>query len=108
MRKSPIVRALVTPKMSGGVSGAAMVSIYGPTGLLAFIAFHWKPWAPVFPVLAAIAIHAFIKVLYRKDVYFFHIYKVYSTTADHYHPWSREDLRGRGARPKGFGRGTRC
>lgn len=108
MRRSPIVRALVNPKMSGGVSGAAMVLIYGPAGLAAFIAFQWKPWAPVLPLLVAIGIHAFIKVLYRRDIYFFHIYRVYSATADHYHPWSREDLRGRGVRPKGYGRGMRC
>jgi hypothetical protein len=108
MRKSPIVRALVTPKMSGGMSAGAMALCYGPAALTAFILGQWRWWAGALPFVFAVAGHAWAKYKFAQDVYYFEIAKVYNSTGDHYQPWPREHLRGRGQRPKGFGRGMRC
>ncbi|MGF6440590.1 VirB3 family type IV secretion system protein [Paraburkholderia youngii] len=108
MRQSPIVRALVNPKMSEGMSTTATGLIYGIAVLGAIFAFQAKPWAAVLPFVGAVIVHAWVRHLFKKDMYFFKIYNSYSATADHYQPWSAETLRGRGARPRGFGRGFRC
>ncbi|MBN3761056.1 hypothetical protein [Burkholderia sp. Ac-20365] len=108
MRQTPIERALVYPKMSDGMSTTAMAAIYGSAAMLAFFAFQWKPWAAIFPFIVGGVVHAFLKVQYKKDLFIMQIYKIYNQTGDHYQPWSREELRGRGSRPRGFGRGLRC
>jgi len=84
-----------------------MAAIYGSAGIAAFFAFSWRPWAVVFPFIGAAVLHIYVKYQYKKDLYYFAIKKIYDRTADCYQPWSREQLLGRGSRPKGFGRGVR-
>ncbi len=107
MRSSPIVHALVTPKISGGMSSGVTAVLYGAAAIAAFFAFSWHPWAVVGPFAIAAAFHVYFKAQFKKDPYYRQIKRVYDTTADCYQPWAREDLRGRGKRPKGYGRGVR-
>lgn len=107
MRSTPIVYALVNPMMSGGMSGTATAIIYGAGAILGYFAFLWHWWLIPVPVVIAIGCHAFFKYLYKQDIYVIKIYRVYSGVADWYQPWPREDLRGKGQRPRGFGRGVR-
>lgn len=108
MRSSPINRAIITPKMSGGVSGGVTAVVYGGAGLVGYALFNWHPWAAIFPVIVAWLAMKYYKYQFRQDVYFFDIRKNSRQLAHRYHPWPREVLRGRGRRPRGFGRGLRC
>ncbi|WP_321816701.1 MULTISPECIES: hypothetical protein [unclassified Paraburkholderia] len=107
MRTSPIVQAIVNPKMSGGLSGAHTAVIYGSAGGVGFLLSQWHWWATIFPIVVAFIAQAYFKNQFRHDLFSPQIRKNYDLMADRYHPWPRETLRGRGQRPKGFGRNLR-
>ncbi|WP_018314017.1 hypothetical protein [Cupriavidus sp. UYPR2.512] len=108
MRTSPIIHAIVNPKMSGGLSGAHTAVIYGSGFVVGYLAYQWHWWATFIPVVAAFVAQAYYKNQFRHDLFSTAIRKNYNQMADRYHPWPRETLLGRGQRPKGFGRDFRC
>jgi hypothetical protein len=108
MRTSPIIQAIVNPKMSGGLSGAHTAVIYGSAFVVGYLAYQWHWWATIFPIVAAFIAQAYYKSQFRHDLFSTEIRKNYDQMADRYHPWPRETLHGRGQRPKGFGRDFRC
>lgn len=108
MRKSPVVRALVIPRLSYGISSKALGYCWGPSALFAvMIGTSFEPWFGLIPIAIGATAHAVLKWAYRKDPHMFAIYGRYALLAHSYHPHSRENLPVPFERPVGMGRGVR-
>jgi type IV secretory pathway TrbD component len=108
MRQSEVNHALQAPRLSNGVSTAALGYCWGPGALAAVLtATSVEAYWALVPLALAAAVHAVLRWAYKKDARIFEIYSRYAVLAKSYHPHTRDKLPAGFERPHKVGRGVR-
>lgn len=108
MRQTYVNHALRAPRLSQGVSSAALGYIWGPFAFIAFMIGSSVGWLwAIGPVACGVLVHSVVKWMYRKDHRYFAIEAKWTKLAEEYHPHSREKLPAPFERPAKMGHGVR-
>jgi len=110
MRQSFVYRALSRPHLVMGVTINILALLWGIaafTLLMIWTANLLGIWTGIAMIVIPSILHVIIAGQFDKDPIIHKVYKIYTSTKDHYHPQSRV-LDRMHERPKKFGRGVRC
>lgn len=102
-----ITDALIQPRLSKGVPGAAFGVIWGVVFMCALLLITSDNYIGAgIAILLGVIVHSLIAWVVKEDHRTFEIYKKYSVLPNCYHPFS-DDKPTIGNRPEKFGRGMR-
>lgn len=108
MRQTPVIAALNVPRLTYGISSAALGYCWGPFALAAVLVGTSAGWLwSLIPIAMGMAIHALLRWAYKKDTRIFSLYQKYAILAPAYHPNARDDIPEPFSRPSKVGRGIR-
>jgi type IV secretory pathway VirB3-like protein len=108
LRVSNVNRAITLPRLSNGVSTAALGICWGPAAFVGVMIGTSIGWIyALIPIAIGAIVHSVLRWAFAKDHRIFEIYAKYSIIADEYHPHVRETLPIPFERPIKVGKGVR-